>query len=258
MNLIRDQVLVALDFETTGLRPQSGDRVIEVALVRGRRGEEPQCWSSLVQPGRAVRGTEVHGITAAMLEGQPDFRACLPMIQDLLEDGLLVAHHARVDLSFFAMEVRRLGLPWVEPPALDTLGLARSLPNLLERSLAALSRDFALPVRPSHRAEADALATWYLAWELLDRLDPDHQWTVEEALKQGQISRARQREALLIRLHHAISAGEELLVEYRSNEAITTRRITLRKVGNREVEAWCHLRGADRKFRLDRLRVVDA
>lgn len=258
MKGIRDQVLVALDCETTGLKPASGDRVIEIGLVRGRRGETPECWSSLIQPERSVRCTEVHGITSTMLEGQPSFGDCVPTLERYLEGAVLVAHHAKVDLAFLAMEYRRLNLPWADRAALDTLGLARGLASLSGRSLAALSEEFALPVQPSHRAQNDAMATWYLAWELMDRLDPEGSWTVEDAIRHGQRSRAHQREILVRRLQQAIQRGEELWVEYRSAEALTIRRITLRKVGNREVEAWCHLRGADRKFRLDRLRVLEA
>lgn len=255
--MIRDQILVALDVETTGLRPLSGDRVIEIALVRGRRGEAPECWSSLLQPGRSIRSTEIHGITAEMLTNQPAFIDCLPQLERMMEGAVLVGHHASVDLGFLVMEYRKAGRTWTERPTLDTLGLARHLPTVAERSLLALSRDLNLPVLPIHRAEADALATWHLAWALVDRLDPEQQWTLAEALRFSGRRRSDLVEALLTELLRAQESGVDLWVEYRSSEATTIRRITVKKVGKREIEAYCHLRGADRKFRVDRLRVIE-
>ncbi len=63
---------VAVDVETTGL--YTADRVVEVAAVTvsadGRVIDE---WDTLVNPGRDVGPTSLHGITASMVSPAPGF-----------------------------------------------------------------------------------------------------------------------------------------------------------------------------------------
>jgi len=46
--------LVVVDFETTGLSPEQGDRVIEVGAVRIERGTITQRFQQLINPGVRV------------------------------------------------------------------------------------------------------------------------------------------------------------------------------------------------------------
>ena len=46
--------VVVLDFETTGLSPDQGDRVIEVGAVRIENGEITQRFQQLMNPGMRV------------------------------------------------------------------------------------------------------------------------------------------------------------------------------------------------------------
>ena len=253
---IWDQELVSLDLETTGLRATRGDRVIEVAVARGRQGEQPRSWSTLLNPGKNIRTTGIHGLTEADLEGQPTFPEILPLLDEWLAGGIFVAHHASVDLSFLSAEYRRAGRRFSVPPTLDTLGLARSIPELPGRSLSSLSSIYGLPVQPNHRAEADALATWYLSWTLLEQLDPGKSLSIPEALELGQRGYSEERQQTLILLRQAFSEDRPLWVEYHGVEERSRRRIHLRRVGSKEVIAWCELRQEERHFRVDRIRIL--
>ncbi|HND30134.1 MAG TPA: exonuclease domain-containing protein [Myxococcota bacterium] len=253
---IWEQELISVDLETTGLRATRGDRVIEVAVARGRRGERPRSWSTLLNPGKNIRTTGIHGITEADLEGQPTFLEILPLLDDWLAEGILVAHHASVDLSFLVAEYRRVGRRFSAPPTLDTLGLARSIPELPGRSLSSLSSNYGLPVQPNHRAEADALATWYLSWTLLEQLDPAKSLSITEALELGQRGYSQERQQTLLQLRQAFSEDRPLWVEYQGVEERSRRRIRLRRVGSKEVIAWCELRQEERHFRVDRIRIL--
>src|SRR5262245_14174544 len=60
---IADTPVAVLDFETTGLRP-GPDRVVEVAVVRIDPGQPPRVvLDTLVNPGRPMACTEIHGIS---------------------------------------------------------------------------------------------------------------------------------------------------------------------------------------------------
>lgn len=255
--MIWDHELAALDFETTGLSPDRGDRAIEVAVVRGRVGETPRRWSTLLDPGRPVDATEIHGITDEMLRGQPGFAEMAPTLTRLLKGAVLVAHNARFDLSFLKMEYARAGLWAPETPVLDTLGLSRRVLALRSHSLGSVIEHLGLARSRAHRALDDAHATWEMAWALLDRADPERILSVDGAERLCRRPSTEELRGVTDALLAAARRAEPILIEYRRSDAAPTRRaITVRKVTGAKVEAFCHLRGEDRVFRLDRIVLV--
>ena len=86
--------LVLVDFETTGLNPGFGDRVVEYAYaVIGQDGSVSEQSQRLVNPGRQMSAdaTRVNGITDEMLEGEPSFEEVGVDILNALEDRIMVA-----------------------------------------------------------------------------------------------------------------------------------------------------------------------
>lgn len=256
---VRDLVLAAIDFETTGLAPRRSDRVVEVAIVRGRLGETPAEWSTLIQPERPVAATFVHGITDAMLAGKPRFRDVVPELLGQLDGAVLVAHNAPFDLSFLEMECERAGVALPDLPVVDTLGLARRVLAWGKHSLGYLTERLGLPRDNAHRALDDARATWHLAGVLLRNVGADEGVTLREVIRLCQRRSPRELDAVFAALNQAKLGGAHLLVDYVSPDhpdAATRRAITVLKVTRRQVDAFCHLRQAERTFRLDRLRIV--
>jgi DNA polymerase III epsilon subunit family exonuclease len=250
---IWDLPLAAVDVETTGLDPRAGHRVIEVAVVRGRWGETPARYSTLVQPGRPVAATEIHGITDDMLAGAPRWTEVAPLVDHLLESAVFVAHNARFDLGFLAMERHRAGLaPRVVEP-LDTLGLARASLRIERHGLTHVLAHLGIARARAHRAEDDALATWEAAWRMLEQVDPGRRLGVGAACALGRRHDVVARRGLVDELRARI--GQPTLIEYAGTE-LTQRAITPQRVSQQKVEAWCHLREAERVFRVDRIRVL--
>src|SRR5690606_28870570 len=103
--------LVVLDTETTGLMPQLGHRVVEIAAVRLVGWRETARVSSLVNPGRPIDpgASRVNGIYDDDLVDAPPFSDVFLQLQSLLEGALLVAHNALFDASFLSMEYHLLG-----------------------------------------------------------------------------------------------------------------------------------------------------
>lgn len=256
-----DAEFAAFDMETTGLSPRLGDRVIEVGVARGRYSSRPEVWTTLVDPERPVAATHVHGITDAMVRGQPPFAHVLPAFTACCTGAVPIAHNATFDLSFLRMECTRVLQPPPLHTALDTLCLARRTFGLPSNALDALCTHFAVPRARAHRAADDALATWELAWKMFAAIDPDHHLTVDGAHALCRRRTPEESRALRKTLNDALTRGVPIEVEYcagdRPGEVRTRRTVTVRQVRTDRVVAWCHLREAERTFRLDRLRLAD-
>lgn len=91
---------VVVDLETTGFRPS--DRVVEIAAVRlhPETGEIVDEYDTLVQPGRDVGHTSIHGITPSMLELAPTFDEILGDLARRLHGQILAAHNLPFDRRF--------------------------------------------------------------------------------------------------------------------------------------------------------------
>src|SRR5437660_1614391 len=105
--LLRDITFAVVDVETTGLSPRLGDRVCEIAVVRGRCGEMVDKWSTLVHPGRTIPfdAQSIHHISDAMVRTAPRFSHIAPAFLSSLENTVLVAHNAPFDLNFLRNEL---------------------------------------------------------------------------------------------------------------------------------------------------------
>ena len=155
---------VVFDLETTGFSPQRGDRVIEIGAVAVISGEVVAEFQSLIRVPRAIpwQASQVHGITDAMLDGQPLPEEVYPDFCDFLGANTLVAHNARFDLPFLAHEFGRLGMG-LRNRHICTLQLARRrLPHLSDHRLETVARHLLGPLPAEtrlHRALDDARLT---------------------------------------------------------------------------------------------------
>ena len=152
------------DTETTGLDPARGDRIVSVGAVRvvNARVLHGETFERLVDPQRAVpaASTAVHGITTAMVRGQPTVEEVLPAFDRFAADTVLVGHNVGFDLQFLRLERERAGLPATSPVVLDTLLLDAVLhPEHEQHSLEAIAGRLGVDVLGRHTALGDALVT---------------------------------------------------------------------------------------------------
>jgi DNA polymerase-3 subunit epsilon len=167
---LADRSLAVVDLETTGFTP-GPDRVIEVAVVRvDRTGAIEDRWVTLVDPGRDVGPTHIHGITPAMVAGAPTFADVATEVLARFSDAVVVAHNAPFEDGFLANEFTTAGFSPLGLPALCTIELARTsrldVPNF---RLATCCEAFGLTNTGAHSALGDALVTAELAVRLLQR-----------------------------------------------------------------------------------------
>ena len=153
-------MFAVIDVETTGLRPQGYDRIIEIAVVRmDDTYHSVDEWVTLVNPQRDLGPTSIHGITGRDVADAPTFVEIAGDVLERLADAVIVGHNIRFDLAFVRAEVRRVGY---ELPVVDgvcTLALSCSLGFDSARSLSACCQQVGVPHEGSHAALGDARAT---------------------------------------------------------------------------------------------------
>jgi DNA polymerase III subunit epsilon len=161
---------IVLDTETTGLDPDSGDRVVEIGCLELVNGvPTDRRFHCYINPERDMPegAFRVHGLSQAFLADKPIFAAIADQFLDFIADAALVIHNASFDLKFLNAELTRLGRPRLGAgQVIDTLEIARrKFPGALN-SLDALCRRFAidLSARDLHGALVDCrlLAEVYL------------------------------------------------------------------------------------------------
>ena len=152
---------VLFDTETTGLEPQQGHRIIEVAalelvndLPTGRH------FHALIDPERDIPedASRIHGFTNAHVAGKPRFATVAADLLAFFGDGKLIAHNAPFDFGFIDAELARSGMPALDRERMVcTLVLAKSRFPGMPNSLDALCRRFAidLSARGTHNALLD-------------------------------------------------------------------------------------------------------
>lgn len=168
---------IVIDTETTGLDPQDGHRIVEIACLElmhhvptGRK------FHRYVNPERdiPVDAYAVHGLSAEFLAGHPPFAAIADEFAAFIGDDRVVIHNAEFDLAFINSELTRLGRAPLACPFVDTLAVARRRFPGAPASLDALCRryDIDLSARDKHGADIDCglLAAVYL--ELLGGRQP--------------------------------------------------------------------------------------
>ena len=104
-----------VDVETTGLNPRT-DRILEIGIVTADGSGRPTGeWSSLVNPGRPVAATVVHGLTDADVADAPPIAEVLPRVTALLAWKVVVAHNAAFDVGFLNAAYRHAGVDFAIP-----------------------------------------------------------------------------------------------------------------------------------------------
>lgn len=102
--------IVVLDFETTGLSPDQGDRAIEIGAVRIRNGEVIDSFQELMNPGRRINSfiESYTGITNPMLSKAKSCAEVMDRFADYIGDDNLLAHNASFDKKFLDAELKRI------------------------------------------------------------------------------------------------------------------------------------------------------
>jgi DNA polymerase-3 subunit epsilon len=171
--LLSSLSFAVVDVETTGGRPEGGDRITEIAVVTVRDGAIVDVFETLVNPERSIPPfiTRLTNISWEMVCDKAPFRDVCDDVLRVLDGQVFVAHNAAFDWRFVSAEVARARGRALTGRRLCTVRLARRLlPQLRSRSLDWVARHYAVEIEPGkrHRAAGDALATARCLLRLLD------------------------------------------------------------------------------------------
>ncbi|MEJ2862831.1 DEAD/DEAH box helicase [Actinomycetospora flava] len=163
-----------VDVETTGLAVGHGHRIVEIAIVTCRPdGGVEDFWHTILDPGRDVGPTRVHGLETIDVVGAPTFAEVIGDVAARLEGRVVVAHNAPFDLGFLHAEFDRAGHPLPRIPSLCTMALADRTNPDAGRSLADACAAHGIDLENAHSAREDALAAAALLRTQLASLAPN-------------------------------------------------------------------------------------
>jgi DNA polymerase III subunit epsilon len=164
---------IFLDTETTGLYPDQGHRIIEIAAVEiFNRRPTQRHFHIYINPEREIDAgaQEVHGISLEFLQDKPLFEQVAAEFIEFVSGAELIIHNAPFDMGFLNMELSRLGMDKLENSVsgiIDTLKMAKEMRPGQRNNLDALCRHFGIDnsKRTLHGAllDAELLAEVYIA-----------------------------------------------------------------------------------------------
>ncbi|MGB3609931.1 MAG: 3'-5' exonuclease [Cellvibrio sp.] len=163
--------VIVLDFETTGLSPEMGDRAIEIGAVRIQDGVITERFQRLMNPGRPVSSfiEQYTGISNEMLQDAPPAAEVMQEFAAFVEDYNLVAHNASFDQRFLRAELKRLRLSCNNPFSCSMLASRRIYQTAPNHTLSGLVDFKKIPNDGVfHRALADAEMTARLWLAILE------------------------------------------------------------------------------------------
>ena len=165
--------LIVLDFETTGLSANMGDRAIEIGAVLVEQGEITASFQELMNPGMKVSAfiEDYTGITNAMLREAAPCGEVMARFSDFIADHNLVAHNASFDKRFLDAEFARISCTYSGEFACSLLAARRIFQNAPNHQLGTLVNYTNIPSQGNfHRALYDSEMTAKLWVAMLENI----------------------------------------------------------------------------------------
>ncbi len=128
----KDERLIILDTETTGINPKEGHRIVEIGCVeminRQLTGRSYHAYiNPLIEMEQEV--INIHGLTNAFLSDKPLFSGVVDEFLDFIRGAELVIHNAKFDVGFmdheFALLRRNLPMTYDICTVTDTLKVSK-------------------------------------------------------------------------------------------------------------------------------------
>jgi len=180
---------IIFDTETTGLDPNSGDRMVEIGCIEMvNRVPTGATFHAYFHPDRDMptAAEAVHGLSITFLSAKPRFHErAHELLEFLGNETMLVAHNAGFDFGFVNSELEMCGLPPLpRDRMIDTVQLARVRHPGAKLSLDALCTRYGID--RSHRTRHGALLDAELLAQVYVELTGGRQIGLSLAADQGE------------------------------------------------------------------------
>ncbi|WP_434766810.1 3'-5' exonuclease [Pseudomonas triticicola] len=169
--------IAVIDFETTGLSPNSSCRATEIAVVMLENGRIVERYQSLMNAGVRVPAfiEQLNGISNAMLRTAPPAERVMEEVNEFVGCTPLLAHNASFDQKFWDFELGRIKRTRLQNFACSLLLARRLMPAAPNHKLGTLTTFAQLPhTGQAHRAMADAEMAANLMAHLAQELRGKH------------------------------------------------------------------------------------
>lgn len=158
------------DTETTGLKPEDGDRIVELAGLRVKGEERIAVFDALINPARPISPAAfaVNKITPQMLQDASSPKEVIGRFLEFIRGSYLCSYNAEFDLGFLNNELKLIPLPAIDNLVVfDLLAMARKLmPGLNRYALWFVAGKLGVSLTQEHRAFSDV----EMAWEVFGKL----------------------------------------------------------------------------------------
>lgn len=153
--------IAVVDVETTGLRSPE-DRIVELCVVRMERTatgwSRDVVLSTLVNPGRPMGSSHIHGIEHEHVEAAPSFGGVSRALLSALRGAVVAGWNVQFDVRFLRAEMATAGLA-CEMPHMCAMRLRHMAGLGPVISLKRACEAHGVALRGHHSAEGDTLAT---------------------------------------------------------------------------------------------------
>lgn len=168
---------IVVDIETTGLYPEKGDRIIEIAAlpIINEMLSIENSYNQLVNPSIKIPEyiRNMTNITDDMVKNQLTIDKVLPCFIEYIGDSPLIAHNAPFDIGFLNYYLKSLNLNIINNRVIDTLTLSREIfYNDKSHNLDSVARRLGVKFDniQRHRALGDVIITAKVFLKLKDML----------------------------------------------------------------------------------------
>ena len=257
---------VIFDTETTGLSPEGGDRIVELAAMRVRGKEKLADFQTMLNPDREISEAafNVNHISAEMLKDAPRAKEVMPRFMDFIQGACLCSYNAGFDLDFLNNELTLAGrsLPH-DLMVVDILNMARRLlPGLERYALWFVAQALGIKKEQEHRALSDVKLTLSVFDKLKNILAAKN--ITDFASFSGLFSINAHfldnvNNHKLAEIQEAINLGVKLKIRYLSTSSaeVTEREVIPKEIRQENKKnylvGFCSLRQDERTFRVDNI-----
>lgn len=267
MNKNIDEIeFTIFDTETTGLDPQAGDRIIELAALRFKGSERIATFQSLVNSGHPISEAafNVNKISADMLKDAPTPKEIIPRFLDFIKGSCLCSYNAGFDIEFLNNELNKLDrLSINDIQIVDVLKMSkRILPGLKRYALWFVAEKLGIKIAQQHRAFSDVELTLAVFDKLREMLRAKGIVDFHKFLGLFSIDPALLLDInnqKISQIQEALNLKVMLRIEYlaASNAQISLRNVMPKEIkqesGRSYLVGYCCLKKEERSFRVDNI-----
>ena len=169
---------IILDTETTGLSPEKGDRIVEIACIETKDLiPTKKVFYKLVNPEREIseEAFKIHGYSFEKLKKEKKFIEIADEFLEFINNKKLIIHNALFDISFINSELTKIKKsPISFKNVVDTLEIARGKFPGTSNSLDSLCKKFNIDnsKRIKHNALLDCELLREVYINLIDQKEP--------------------------------------------------------------------------------------